>query len=126
MNTVNRILICDDQDILREMLADFLSAKGYEIVEACNGRECIEFAQKNEFSAIFLDVRMPEMDGLAALDQLQEYGVKAPVFIMSGYGEIKSLDDARERGAQGFLSKPFKLDNALHLLNENNSCISDN
>lgn len=118
-NTVNRILVVDDQDMLREMLKEFFSGKGYEIVEARNGKECIEFVKENKFDAIFMDVRMPEMDGLAALDMLRESGVQTPVFIMSGYGEVTCVEDAVKRGAQNFLAKPFKLENALAMLSSN-------
>lgn len=117
-DSVNRVLIVDDQDMLREMLKDFLSEHGFEIVEACNGKEGIEHAKSTQFDAIFMDVRMPEMDGLAALDKLREEGINTPVFIMSGYGEISSAEDAMKRGAQNFLPKPFKLEEALELLNK--------
>jgi DNA-binding NtrC family response regulator len=112
----NRILVVDDQDMLRDMLKDYLTDKGYQIVEARNGKECVDSFDNHEFDAIFMDVRMPEMDGLAALEKLRERGIKTPVFLMSGYGEVSSLEDAVKRGAQNFLPKPFKLEKALEML----------
>ena len=112
----NRVLVVDDQDLLREMLKDFLTQEGYQILEARNGKECIEHAQRGEFDAIFMDVRMPEMDGLAALSCLRDRGINTPVFLMSGYGEVASVEDAQQRGAQNFLPKPFKLEKALEML----------
>jgi DNA-binding NtrC family response regulator len=120
-NTHNRVLVVDDQDMLRDMLKDYLSNKGYEILEAKNGLECVEFTKKHKFDAIFMDVRMPEMDGLSALEALREHGVKTPVFLMSGYGEVASVEDAIKRGAQNFLPKPFKLEKALEMLNPSDS-----
>lgn len=111
-----RILVVDDQDMLREMLRDFLSGEGYEITEARNGKECIERAKENDFDAIFMDVRMPEMDGLEALKSLRDHGVESPVFLMSGFGDVTCLEDALGRGAQNFLPKPFTLEKALNLL----------
>lgn len=115
----NRILVVDDQDMLRDMLKDYLSAKGYEILEAKNGKECVESLNHYNVDAIFMDVRMPEMDGLAALEKLREKGIKTPVILMSGYGEVSSVEDALKRGAQNFLPKPFKLEKALEMLNQN-------
>lgn len=115
----NRILVVDDQDMLREMLCDFLRDKGFEIFEARNGKECVDSTIANKFDAIFMDVRMPEMDGLEALKSLREQGVDAPVFLMSGFGDVASIEDAVKQGAQNFLPKPFKLDRALAMINEN-------
>lgn len=114
--STNRVLIVDDQDMLREMLKDFLSEKGYQIFEASNGKECVAKIEDSDFDAIFMDVRMPEMDGLEALERIRSTGVETPVFLMSGYGEVSSVEDALKRGAQNFLPKPFKLEKALEML----------
>jgi DNA-binding NtrC family response regulator len=118
-NAVNKVLVVDDQDLLREMLKDFLTHEGYEIMEARNGKECIDCTKSHQFDAIFMDVRMPEMDGLAALHNLRERGIQTPVFLMSGFGEVASVEDAQKQGAQNFLPKPFKLEKALEMLNTN-------
>lgn len=113
---IKKVLIVDDQDMLRGMLKDFLETEGYEIVEARNGQECISQTQGQQFGAIFMDVRMPVMDGLEALKELRNRGVESPVFLMSGFSDIGSLEDAQSRGAQHFLPKPFKLESALAVL----------
>jgi CheY-like chemotaxis protein len=114
----NRILLVDDQDMLREMLGEYLSNKGYQIVEARNGKECVDRLHDSNFAAIFMDVRMPEMDGLEALEKIRSAGNKTPVILMSGYGEVSSVEDALKRGAQNFLAKPFKLEKALEMLHD--------
>lgn len=116
---LHRILVVDDQDMLREMLRDFLRGEGFEIFEASNGKECVELTKERLFDAIFMDVRMPEMDGLEALKELREKGIKSPVFLMSGFGDVNSVEEAQKRGAQNFLPKPFTLDKALEMLNSN-------
>jgi CheY-like chemotaxis protein len=108
-----KLLVVDDQDMPRHFLRTFLGDQGYEISEARNGRECVDCATKDQFDAIFLDVRMPEMDGLQALRALREGGIKWPVFLMSGYSDVKSLEDAQKWGAQNFLPKPFELKKVL-------------
>jgi len=114
----NKILLVDDQDMLREMLREYLSMKGYQIVEARNGKECVDHLYDHNFAAIFMDVRMPEMDGIEALEKIRAAGNKTPVILMSGYGEVSSVEDALKRGAQNFLAKPFKLEKALEMLND--------
>lgn len=112
----NNILIVDDQDSLRQFLNEFFSSEGFNITEAKNGIECVNNAIKKEFDAIFLDIRMPEMNGLDALQQMRQKGVQTPIFLMSGFGDVKSQEEAIQKGAQSFLAKPFKLSKALELV----------
>ena len=114
----HKILVVDDEGMLRDMLREFLDGHGYEIVVANNGRECIENTQKHRFDAIFMDVRMPEMDGLEALQRLRKEGIQTPVILMSGFGDVSSVEEAKQRGAQNFLPKPFRLETALQMLRE--------
>ena len=119
--SVNKVLVVDDQDMIREMLKDFLGKEGYEIIEARDGKECLTQTRNQQFDAIFMDVRMPVMDGIDALKALRAQGVNSPVFLMSGYGDIGSVEDAKFCGAQDFLPKPFKLEAARKLLSNASS-----
>lgn len=109
---VSKILVVDDQDFLREMLSEYLKKQGFEIVQAKNGQEAVELVREQTFDGIFMDVRMPKVSGVAALKQMQEAGIKTPVILMSGFGDVTSLEDARALGAVNFLPKPFKLEAA--------------
>ena len=115
---VSKILVVDDQDFLREMLCDYLRNKGFEIYQAKNGQEAIELAREQSFDGILMDVRMPEVSGITALKQMQEDGIKTPVILMSGFGDVASLEDAKALGASNFLPKPFKLETASLALAE--------
>lgn len=97
------------------MLSDYLSTKGFHVLEAENGAECVaQFAKSSEdCSAIIMDVRMPEMDGVTATQELRKRGVTIPILLMSGFGDINSAEDAQRIGADGFLAKPFALDALL-------------
>lgn len=113
---VHRVLVVDDQEALRGMLADFLEQEGFEIEQAQDGQECIAKVQSSKFDIIFMDVRMPQMDGLEAMTKLKEMKIETPVILMSGYGEVASVQDAQDRGAKTFLQKPFKLADALSII----------
>lgn len=115
---VSRVLVVDDQDFLRELLCDYLRQKGFEIREARNGQEALEMTRQHSFDSILMDVRMPQLDGLLALKQMKSDGNQTPVILMSGFGDVNSLEDALALGARSFLPKPFKLEAASNLLAE--------
>ncbi len=112
----SKILVVDDQDYLREMLVNYLKQKGFLVKEAKNGREAVQLAIEFPFDGILMDVRMPVLDGVVALQEIQKFGIKTPVFLMSGYGDVTSSEDAQALGAKDFLSKPFKLETASSIL----------
>ena len=106
----------DDQDALRGMFSEFLVSKGMATKQAENGLKCLEQVALQTFEAIFLDVRMPTMDGLETLSILREQGVNAVIILMSGFDTISSMEEAKQNGADGFLAKPFKPESAFQLL----------
>jgi DNA-binding NtrC family response regulator len=112
----SKILVVDDQDYLREMLVDYLKAKGFSVKEAKNGREAVQLAIEFPFDGILMDIRMPVLDGVVALQEMQKVGIQTPVFLMSGYGDVASAEDAQALGAKDFLAKPFKLETASSIL----------
>lgn len=111
-----KILIVDDEFYLRELLSDVLESKGYETAGAQDGEECVKLNSSKNYDAIFLDVRMPQMDGISTLKNLRLQGISTPVILMSGYGQVSSAKEARELGACTFMKKPFLPDDALKKL----------
>jgi DNA-binding NtrC family response regulator len=108
----DKILICDDENMLRSMLGSYLSDKGFEVIEAKDGAECIaRIGNSNDkCSAILMDVKMPQMDGVTATQELRKRGVTTPIFLMSGFGDIASTEEAQRIGANRFFAKPFALE----------------
>lgn len=117
--TTKQVLVVDDERVLRGLLGTIFKKEGYEISEAKNGLECIDKASRSQFQAIFMDVRMPIMDGIEALEKLRAFGNDTPVIMMSGFGPLCSTQDAKSRGANAFLAKPFKPSDAINCLKEN-------
>ena len=107
-------LIVDDAAFMRAMLRDILASNGYTIIgEAQNGREAVEkyAAQKPDF--VTLDITMPEMDGLAALDEIRKHDPDAIVIMCSALGQHTMVVEAIKRGAADFIVKPFQPESVL-------------
>jgi excisionase family DNA binding protein len=102
------VLIVDDDERLREFVRVNLEMEGYTVREAANAREGLEALEDQAPDLILLDVMMPEMDGWEMLQQVQQrYGAAVPVIMFSGKVDEASVHQARQRGAQGFVGKPF-------------------
>jgi excisionase family DNA binding protein len=103
------ILIVDDDPRLREFVRVNLEMEGYQVREAASAEEGLAALEDEPPDLILLDVMMPRMDGWEMLQRVQErHGVGSiPVIMFSGKVEEKDLEGARQRGAQGFIGKPF-------------------
>jgi len=103
------VLIVDDDERLREYVRVNLEMEGYSVREAGSAEEGLSVLEESTPDLVLLDVMMPEVDGWEMLKRVQErHGVGAiPVIMFSGKVEEKEAADARSRGAQGFIGKPF-------------------
>lgn len=106
-----RILICDDTMFMRKILKELLVDNGYEVVgEAENGRMAVEKFDKLKPDLILMDITMPEMDGLTALNKIMEKDSNAKVIMCSAMGQEKMVMSAIKGGARDFIVKPFEND----------------
>jgi CheY-like chemotaxis protein len=103
------ILVCDDDELLRWVVADYLKGAGYEVLEAADGVQGMALVKARAPACVLMDLVMPVMDGLTALETLREEGHELPIIIMTATGGSDSARRARELGAQGYLHKPFEL-----------------
>ena len=104
-----RVLVCDDEELIRWSLAEHLGSQGYLVDEAEDGEACVAAAMRSAPDAILLDLNMPKLDGLGALAQLRENGIEAPVLVITAHGAIESAIEATRLGATSYVSKPFDL-----------------
>jgi len=103
-----RIVIADDEPIIRLDLRELLTSLGYDVVgEAADGRTAIELARKLKPDLIILDIKMPEVDGIDAAEELSREGL-APVVLLTAYSERELVDRAKAAGVAGYLVKPFR------------------
>ena len=100
---MNRILVIDDEDILRDAISEALQRKGYEVVGASNGRAGVERFSGESFHAVITDLKMPEMDGMGVLEEIKRILPETPVILITAHGTIESAVEAIKKGAFGKL-----------------------
>ncbi len=103
-----RLLIVEDDEVMRFTLRELLDQRGYEVVEAEDAETAIEIAQKESIDLVILDIRLPGMSGLKALPILQQIDVTLPVIIITAYGDKEKAIEAIKKGAYDYFTKPFK------------------
>ncbi len=108
-----KILIIDDERSIRNSLKEILADEGYDVDVAENGAQGCAMVDKEKYSVIFCDIKMPEMDGMEVLDKLAEMGVEAAVVMISGHGDIETAVECIKKGAFDFIQKPLDLNRIL-------------
>ena len=108
-----KILIIDDERSIRNSLKEILADEGYDVDVAENGAQGCAMVEKEKYSVIFCDIKMPEMDGMEVLDHLSQMGVDSAVIMISGHGDIDTAVECIKRGAFDFIQKPLDLNRIL-------------
>jgi CheY-like chemotaxis protein len=114
------VLLVDDDDDIRDLVATLLIESGYKVITAGNGKEALEAYQmaRESISLIILDLIMPEMDGRQCLAKILRIDPKAKIIIASGYSENGPASSAIASGAKGFVQKPYKMRQLLTMIRE--------
>ena len=113
-----KILVVDDEKMIRELIKRYAKFEGHEVVEACDGMEAIEKCHKEDYDLIIMDVMMPELDGCTTLDNLKTLdGFITPVVMMTASSKDEVQDKIDEHGFDGYLSKPINKEYLEELLN---------
>jgi DNA-binding NtrC family response regulator len=110
---MSKILIIDDERSIRRALREILEFENFEVHEAENGKEGLEKIQSTTYDIIFCDIKMPLMDGIEVLDEIQKAKIDVPVIMISGHGNIETAVDAIKKGAFDFIEKPLDLNRIL-------------
>jgi DNA-binding NtrC family response regulator len=108
-----KILIIDDERSIRNSLKEILADEGYDVDVAENGAQGCTMVEKEKYSVIFCDIKMPEMDGMEVLDRFAQMGVDAAVVMISGHGDIDTAVECIKKGAFDFIQKPLDLNRIL-------------
>ena len=103
------ILVVDDNENIREVLAVILSGSGYRCESAKNGLDAMQRVRQSRFDAVVTDLEMPEMDGIALTREIRQQFSSLPVMVMTGHSDEEYRESAFRAGAKEFLSKPFDL-----------------
>jgi CheY-like chemotaxis protein len=113
--TPRRVLVVDDEALIREVCADVLSSEGYTVATARNGREALDELTLRPANLVLMDIMMPVLDGLMACKELKEDArtCNIPVVLMSAAGNLKARAAEVNCLADAIVSKPFDLDQLL-------------
>jgi len=111
-----KILIVDDDAQIRMLLSDLLTAEGYRIVEAGDGKKAIEVTEKENPSLVILDLLMPKMSGLEVLNYFREHRQDIMVIVLTAYGTVESAVEAMKLGAHDYLIKSDEPDKILMVI----------
>ena len=107
MSDVPKILVVDDEQIVRESLANWLKEDGYQVELAESGPQALERIQSASFHIVLLDLKMPEMNGIQVLQEIKKNFSEIEVIIMTAYGSIHTAVEAIKEGAFDYIVKPF-------------------
>ena len=111
--TMARILIIDDERLIRHALRDILEYEKHEVVDAEDGDSGLKAALEGKFDVVFCDVKMPGKDGIEVVEALTLKGLATPVIIMTGHGSVDLAVQALKAGAYDFIEKPLDLNRVL-------------
>ena len=115
---MTKILVADDAAFMRLWCTRMLSKKGFEVVEASDGRDAVEKFRDHRPDAVLLDVSMPELDGIGVLREIRIIDPKARVAMLTGLGQRHIVLEALNAGARDFVVKPFKPERVLNALDK--------
>lgn len=103
-----KVLVVDDEMIVRESLVDWFVKSGYDVEGADGGQAALDMVDKKDYDFIFLDIKMPEVDGFEVLDYVKANCPHSMAVMITAYGSIETAVDAMKRGACDYLTKPFE------------------
>jgi len=107
MTTLRKVLVVDDDPVVRKSFDRVLSAKGYAVITAESGEEAMRKLAEEKYDAVYTDIRMPGMSGLDVAEQLKARRPWTPVVIITGYGTEAAEARAKAAGVTSFLHKPL-------------------
>ncbi len=117
---VPTLLVVDDEYNIRSMMREIMEMYGFRVYTAGNGEEGLEIykKRKNDIDLVILDMIMPIMDGRTAFSHIRKINPNQKVFIISGYSQREDLEDILEKGAIGYLRKPFQVNEIVNKIKE--------
>ncbi len=110
------VLIVDDDINLADSLSDILEAKGYNVRCAGSGEEALSLIKENIFDVVFLDIKMPGMNGVETLKRISEISPTIEIIMITAYAEDELVNQAKKQGALWVLPKPIDIDKVISFL----------
>ncbi len=118
MDKTITILVVDDEKVQLETLKRGLRTRGFQVCTAINGRDALKSLNNSgKVDLVITDYTMPEMNGVELCDKIRDTFKNIPVIIMTAFGDKEIALDALRHGCNGFIDKPFTLDELMNLVN---------
>jgi DNA-binding NtrC family response regulator len=108
-----QVLIVDDEPLIRDTLAEYLTQEGFTVATCGSGEEALELAAEQRFDVALCDVQLPGLDGIELLERLLKISPETSVFLITAYATVENAVEAFQRGAHDYLMKPILLDDVL-------------
>jgi len=111
-----KILVIDDEHFICELLEEFLTLKGYDVLVGGDGEMAVDFYREHQPDMVLLDIRMAGMSGIEALQEIRKIDSRAGIIMLSAFGDEETVEEALASGADYYIQKPMVLDNLLKLI----------
>ena len=111
-----RILVADDEKVIREILSDFLTMEGFIVRTVDDGNAAVAELERRSYDLVISDLKMPRMGGLDLLEAMNRKNINVLTVIMTGFGTVETAIEAMKRGAYDYILKPFKVEEVVHVV----------
>src|SRR5271168_2488090 len=111
-----RVLVVDDEKVIREILSDFLTMEGYVVRTVEDGAQALTELERRSYNLVISDLKMPGMGGLELLERIDELKVNIVSVIMTGFGTVETAIEAMKKGAYDYILKPFKIEEVVRVV----------
>jgi len=115
---MHSVLIVDDEPIVRESIRDWLKDAGYQVATAESGEEALEMIEKQDFSVLVVDIRLPGKTGITVLKEVKALKPQIKSIVITAYPSVEIADEAKKLGAVDYLVKPIAPDELEKLIRE--------
>ena len=112
----HRVLVADDEKVIREILSDFLTMEGYVVRTVEDGQAALQELEERSYNLVITDLKMPRMGGIELLEEINRRGLSVLTVIMTGFGTVETAIDAMKKGAYDYILKPFKVEEVIHIV----------
>ncbi|MBS1120406.1 MAG: response regulator receiver modulated metal dependent phosphohydrolase [Deltaproteobacteria bacterium] len=111
-----RILVVDDERVIREILAEFLALEGFTVHTVEDGEKALTELRLRPYDLLITDLKMPRLSGLQLLEKVEQERLGVLTVLMTGFGTVETAIEAMKKGAYDYLLKPFKVEEVIHVV----------
>ena len=111
-----KVLVVDDEADFQQLMSFWLQSKGYDVIVACDGKEAIKGVKAQKPDIVFMDLRMPVMDGTQAIKEIRQFDKDLPIIVISAYVDDPEIKEASKYGTSGVFYKGKDFEEGLSLL----------